>query len=367
MSKRVLLVGLDGLRTDALLYAHAPNLRSFIERGAYSFYAQTERITMSAPCWASILSGVSIDHHGVIDNTFAGFRWQENPSLFHLQANGERVRSYACSSWSGISLIALSGADTIIEHAGGSLQPLVDTTQLLQSAECPPIVFVYSDHIDHAGHKHGFALHAAEYIRAIEQTDALLGELLSALQQRNENWLVLVTTDHGGIDRQSTSAAYQANFDAVNDQVRICESLSLFVFRLLVCRSSGANAIVVDCTVKIFQTIVQSSSLPGLNLNCSFVRLFVCSIAFTVGTVCSVERLFLRLVVLILQLQHLHICMALQSHRLMVFLSQSQNCHKTSQRMPRTSSRASRIALMNSSPQSSCLVACTSLQSSKNR
>ena len=61
------------------------------------------------------------------------------------------------------------------------------------------------DDVDHAGHSHGFATTCAEYCDAVQRTDARVGTLLDALGRREglerEQWLVLVTTDHGGRGR----------------------------------------------------------------------------------------------------------------------------------------------------------------------
>ncbi len=66
----------------------------------------------------------------------------------------------------------------------------------------PDVVFLDFDDVDHAGHSYGFSPTIPEYIDAVETTDGYVGEILAALHQRpnylTENWLVLVTPDHGG-------------------------------------------------------------------------------------------------------------------------------------------------------------------------
>ncbi|NED81330.1 nucleotide pyrophosphatase, partial [Streptomyces sp. SID11233] len=62
--------------------------------------------------------------------------------------------------------------------------------------------FVHLDNVDHAGHSYGAA--SNQYLQALATVDAQLGQLLDAVRGRSsyarEDWLVLVTTDHGHTD-----------------------------------------------------------------------------------------------------------------------------------------------------------------------
>src|SRR5262249_6780032 len=69
----------------------------------------------------------------------------------------------------------------------------------------PDLLFVHFDEVDGAGHKHGLPPPVREYTRAVEQTAGHVGGLLEAVRARkdyaNEDWLVLVSTDHGGSEK----------------------------------------------------------------------------------------------------------------------------------------------------------------------
>src|SRR5271163_4911257 len=64
------------------------------------------------------------------------------------------------------------------------------------------VLFVHFDDVDGAGHGKGFHPIVPEYLKAIAKTDEYVGALLKALRQRptfaSEDWLILVSTDHGG-------------------------------------------------------------------------------------------------------------------------------------------------------------------------
>jgi len=64
-------------------------------------------------------------------------------------------------------------------------------------------MFLHFDDVDHAGHAEGFSPNVSQYITAIEGVDAYISPIMQSISQRpnyaNEDWLVLITTDHGGL------------------------------------------------------------------------------------------------------------------------------------------------------------------------
>ena len=67
----------------------------------------------------------------------------------------------------------------------------------------PTVLFVQLSNVDFAGHSTGFTPDNPNYISAIETVDTQIGTMISVLKNRdnyhNENWLILLSTDHGGL------------------------------------------------------------------------------------------------------------------------------------------------------------------------
>jgi predicted AlkP superfamily pyrophosphatase or phosphodiesterase len=82
--------------------------------------------------------------------------------------------------------------------------------------EAYDFVFVDFDGPDAAGHSSGFDGYAETYQNRVISTDALIGNLLDAVLDTSagEEWLIVVTTDHGG---EGTS---HGSGDAYNRKVR---------------------------------------------------------------------------------------------------------------------------------------------------
>ena len=86
-AKKVLFIGIDGVRPDALHAAHAPHLDALKRRGAWADDTQIlgDRYrlndTVSAAGWSSILTGAWADKHGVHDSRFAGKNFEQYPDF----------------------------------------------------------------------------------------------------------------------------------------------------------------------------------------------------------------------------------------------------------------------------------------------
>ncbi len=119
--KRVLIIGMDGTRPDALLKADTPTFDELIRTGAFTDTAQIlgtryqKNNTISGPGWSSILTGVWADKHGVNNNEFTGKNFELFPHFFKrvklLQPDSQTV---SLVSWGPIHEHILSEADIAV-------------------------------------------------------------------------------------------------------------------------------------------------------------------------------------------------------------------------------------------------------------
>ena len=85
------------------------------------------------------------------------------------------------------------------------------------------LTLYYAHGPDHAGHMHGFSPHTQEYLRAIENMDASVKRIWDCIralredERRNEEWLIIMTTDHGGTSRSDMPRAMQERMDCARD------------------------------------------------------------------------------------------------------------------------------------------------------
>ena len=201
--KKVLIIGIDGIRTDAFIQAQTPNLDALITNGIYSPNALNDDITISGPGWSAILCGVWSEKHLVTGNDFTINDYENYPSLFkHAEEFDSNINTISICHWDPIN-------DYIVQnHVDFKLNVSTDAAVSSQAASYissndPDLIFLHFDDVDHAGHSYGFSPNISQYISAIETTDTHIIPIINAIEQRpnyaNEDWLILVTSDHGGI------------------------------------------------------------------------------------------------------------------------------------------------------------------------
>jgi hypothetical protein len=199
--RKVLIVGVDGMRPDAMVAANAPVFNGLRAAGAYSGECMAEDITISGPCWSTILTGVHRAKHGVTDNSFNNARYDQYPHFFsRLQAACNAVTA-SIVQWSPVNTRICNGcADEAVAGVPGD-QVAAACVNLLATSD-PDVIFLHFDDVDGAGHANGFSPTIPAYLRAIERVDALVGQILAAIATRPnaafEDWLIIVTSDHGG-------------------------------------------------------------------------------------------------------------------------------------------------------------------------
>lgn len=204
-NRKVLVIGIDGCRSDALQQANTPHLDSLIATGLFTYDAWHLGITVSGPSWSTIMTGVWWNKHGVTSNAYTGSNFNSYP-YFPTRAKEIKpnLKCVQVVEWAPMSdNVYNDGWDSKLKtpDGDGASTASVAAGQLADpDLDC---MFVYFDAVDLTGHSSGFSPTNPSYIQAIENVDDKIGIVLNALYSRpnyaNEDWLVLVTTDHGGI------------------------------------------------------------------------------------------------------------------------------------------------------------------------
>ncbi|MFF3595953.1 alkaline phosphatase family protein [Kitasatospora indigofera] len=203
---KTLVIGIDGTRYDKLLLADAPRIKALMAAGLTapsSLYADPLSPTVSGPGWSTIATGVWPDKHGVKENTFAGSRFNTYPSLGkRLETASSATSTLVVSSWNPVAdTIFNGGADLRIAESENDNRTAADAADYLAHGN-PDATFLHFDQVDEAGHGYGGA--SSQYLAAIHSVDTLVGQVVDAVKSRpayaSEDWLILVTTDHGHTD-----------------------------------------------------------------------------------------------------------------------------------------------------------------------
>lgn len=202
MASKCLLIGVDGAQFEKI---QALKLNNFGSLYAYKGYTGgitshwSEAQTLSGPGWATVLSGVWANRHGVRSNS-SGAISPDVPTIFSLIKRAKpECRTASIITWAPIHSRFLVNEIGYIDHA---VELVSDQSATDAGIECIKkgtydFIFIQLSDVDNIGHAHGFG---DLYDNALRAMDVQLGKLLDTVRSCDD-WLVLVTTDHGRSDR----------------------------------------------------------------------------------------------------------------------------------------------------------------------
>ena len=209
---KVLIIGIDGVRSDVLVEVATPNLDALMAEGAWSLTARTTIPTISGPSWSSMLIGVWPNKHNVFNNNFEANRYDEYPDvLTRIESVRPELNTFVAADWlplvtddSGGPLFGdavdarfvVDGYDLGWAEADAAVAAA--TVEALGATDVD-VAFAYLGNPDETSHRTSAI--GPEYRAAIEEADLRVGEMVGAIRTRPtfdaEDWLILVSTDHG--------------------------------------------------------------------------------------------------------------------------------------------------------------------------
>ena len=229
-ARKVVFVLADGIPADVIERAAGPHIRQLMATGTYlrahvggdlGTYTQTP--TISAPGYNDLLTGTWGYKHNVWDNAIKAPNYHYATIFRLLKEARPAARIAIFSTWTdnrtklvGEGLPAAGNLhfdyqadgyerDTAaFPHDKGSRYThAIDDKVVAEAAKClrahgPDLSWVYLEHTDDVGHRYG---DSPEQLRAVGYVDEQVGRLRAALDYRTKNfpedWLLVLTTDHG--------------------------------------------------------------------------------------------------------------------------------------------------------------------------
>ena len=213
-AKRIVLISLDGICVDGFLKAKTPNLDALLAEGSLSLDTRVVMPSVTLPNWTSHLTGSGPEQHGVVDNSWEISKFilpaiesdSEGyyPSVFKVLKEAlPQVKTAFYYNW--INLFYPYNKQYLDEVSYQEEDAYVTNYEkalsfLKENRKHPTLVFLYSVHTDHAGHKYKWM--SPEYIKSIEEADVEIGRFINKMKQEglyNDTHFMFLT-DHGGIN-----------------------------------------------------------------------------------------------------------------------------------------------------------------------
>ena len=205
---KVLVIGLDGLGSHGLQMAKTTHLDELMKNGSYSLKARTILPSVSGPAWSSMITGTTVERHGIGNNSWTVdsiklepvYKGEHNmfPTIF-----GE-IRKHVPQAVIG-AIYHWSSFGNFIERGVCDVSIPAESEDVATQKACsfiadkhPDFTFVHLDLIDHGGHHGGYR--SEEYGRSIEKADSLVGVFLDELKKSKmiDQTIIFVISDHGG-------------------------------------------------------------------------------------------------------------------------------------------------------------------------
>ena len=229
-TQKVVVILVDGIPYDVIKKVKTPNLDRIAKAGGFAKAyvggekgGKTESPTISAVGYNSMLTGTWANKHNVWGNgiekpnynypTFFKIArdirpemklgifstWEDNRTKLlgeNLAATNYLMLDYKFDGYENDTLafqhdknkLYIKNIDEIVTHKA---------TETIKN-QAPDLSWIYLEFTDDMGHKHG---DSPEFYAAVENVDRLVGQVYETIKEReqrfNENWLVIITTDHG--------------------------------------------------------------------------------------------------------------------------------------------------------------------------
>ena len=234
--KKVLVLGYDGCRADNMsLLDKSKNSsvkmilgdggKAYIAYcGGVNFPAENTQATSTAPGWCSMLTGQWADVHGITDNgqpksndhltcltTFVQNGLVDN-SAFYVSWNGH-FKGKDTTYVNEVEYVKSNGVDTSFVDAANDNGTFRNVMNDIKKQDCTDFIFSIFEYCDHAGHSSGFDLNNLSYRRGFLDADLAGYKILNAVKDREtydqEDWLFIITADHGGYKLNHGGASLQ--------------------------------------------------------------------------------------------------------------------------------------------------------------
>jgi predicted AlkP superfamily pyrophosphatase or phosphodiesterase len=222
--KKVVIIGYDGCRADILAEKQDNGAINYLlENGAsnnltycggVNYPAENTQDTSTAPGWCSIITGQWATVTGVTGNGIPK-SVEHKTLLTSLVEDGTINSSSFITRWKGHftnddstyinekAYCEENGIDVDFNLRENNEDVHTGAMAEIKSSDCADFVFIIYENTDSAGHDYGFTFNNPTYKEAFQTQDAYGYEVIKAIEAREtyeqEDWLIIVTSDHGGI------------------------------------------------------------------------------------------------------------------------------------------------------------------------
>lgn len=200
---KVLYLVIDGARGESVRSLKPPALWQMRDSAVFSWAGISDSTGAEGTTWADLLTGVTSEKHGVTGDDYTNIKTADYPVFFkRLKDAGAVSRSAAFVTNPEVSRYLLEGNVDVNKTFTADADVKAAIISELQNDSTAVVLGEFNE-VQAAGKQFGYDASIPEYAAAIIKADQAVGEIVAALRARKnyskENWLVIVTSNHGGL------------------------------------------------------------------------------------------------------------------------------------------------------------------------
>lgn len=234
--KKAIVIGYDGCRADALKFAEKSRFSAVSKMlgdgallkigycGGANYPEENIQKTSTAPGWCSVLTGEWADKHGITGNSITK-TLDYKTLLTSLTEDGVIDSANFVTSWKGHFVDGDStykdekayceenGINVAFKICMGDTASARAVRNNLKQSDCSDFIFAIYEGTDHAGHSFGFSVNNPIYKAGFRLNEILAYKTIKEIEKREsyetEDWLIIITSDHGGFGTEHGGSAIQ--------------------------------------------------------------------------------------------------------------------------------------------------------------
>lgn len=205
--RKVLVISIDGVTGAELLKITTPRLEELKKTGKYNYNVLNSIVANDVASWATMATGTSFIKHQIKEDSFlpapTGGQHDEQAvfrNVFDYILQYKSIKTAVITPWMPLrNYLRVADLAPIVQSDLATKDSTVNI--LAKEANIGAVMVNFKDVVA-AGANGGFVANNDAYKNAILKADEYVGNIVDALKSRasyaREDWLVIVTTNHGG-------------------------------------------------------------------------------------------------------------------------------------------------------------------------
>lgn len=209
LQRKVLIISIDGVTGSELQTIAPPAIEELKKTGKYTYDVLRGSVSNDASSWASMITGASYSKHLIKTDAFQPTPKENShdaPPTYRTVLDYilqyKSVKTAVVTPWAPLrTYLKLADINPVVST---DLAVKDSVVNILNTQSAVGTVVVNFREVLTAGANGGFLASNSNYKNAILKADEYVGNIVTALKARknfaNEDWLIIVTSNHGGSD-----------------------------------------------------------------------------------------------------------------------------------------------------------------------